>query len=55
MEKFNEIYLLIIAIIISVICFTFYQSTICEKTEYTYGEGRQYIKSEETYKCECKE
>jgi hypothetical protein len=54
MEKFNEVYLFIIAMIIAVICFTFYQSTICKKTEYSYDGGRQYIKSEETYKCECK-
>lgn len=39
-EKFNEMYLFLIAIMIAIICFTYYESTICSKTEYSYdGEG----------------
>ena len=54
-EKFNEMYLFLIAIMIAIICWTYYESTICKKIEYVLEGTRQYIRMEETYKCECDE
>ncbi len=55
MGKFNGLHLTIIAAMVAIVCWTYYESTICEKYEYIYSDGRQYTKSYETYKCECNE